>query len=61
MAKARFPAICGRITDSMVKNQLPVLAIPHLVSIRDTGMIVANTGNIMAASTMDCKNRFSLN
>ena len=53
MENARLPATCGRITDSMVSHQLLVLTIPQEVSMENTGMMVANTGNIIADTTME--------
>ena len=49
VAKHRFPAIWGRITASRDSQRLLLLAMPQAASIRNTGMMVENTGNIIPA------------
>ena len=49
MAKHRFPAIWGRMTASRLSQRFPLLAMPQAASMRNTGMMVENTGNIMPA------------
>ena len=55
MANDRLPAICGRTTESRVSQMLPVFTMPQDDSMRNTGMIVENTGNIMLAMIMECR------
>ena len=60
MAKLMFPAICGRITESMFSIQLEVFVICQLDSMVYAGMMVENTGNIMAAMTRVWHSFFAL-
>lgn len=57
IANDKLPAICGNITASNESQRSPVLAIFHATSMRNTGMIVENTGNIILAIIKLC-NRF---
>ena len=49
MAKHRLPAIWGRMTATRLSQRLPLLAMPQAASMRNTGIMVENTGNIMPA------------